>query len=311
MNVNFTRLLFVLLTTSILFQCMIEDKISEPRLERVAITSKVDQKERDFFVYLPKGYENDLDKKWPVILFLHGNGERGDGKEDLDYTMIHGPLMEAWVQKRDLPFIMIAPQLPMFGRDEMGIGYIDNRNKDQVPQRMLNDEVPKRSAPGRPNEVMTGVPYSDTFPGDLITLDMGWEQVEADLLNTLDSTHAKFRTDLSRVYLTGLSYGGFGTWNLASKHPNLFAAIAPIVGWGHPSLMKPLAEASLPIWAFAGGRDNVIQPKYFYQGINELERLGHDHVRFTIEADMGHDTWKRIYAGEDLYNWLLAHMKSN
>ena len=115
------------------------------------------------------------------------------------------------------------------------------------------------------------------------------------------------RVDPTRVYLTGLSYGGFGTWHLASRHPDRFAAIAPIVGWGHPDLMSPLAERRMPIWVFAGGRDTAVPVRFFYAGLNELERLGHRDFRFTIHEDAGHDAWKRVYAGRDLYDWFLSH----
>ena len=118
-----------------------------------------------------------------------------------------------------------------------------------------------------------------------------------------------FRIDPDRVYLTGLSYGGFGTWFLAARHPQRFAAIAPVVGWGHPEQMAPLAERRMPVWVFAGGRDPAVPVKYFYTGLNELERLGHDEVRFTIHEDGGHDVWKRVYAGRDLYDWLLSHRR--
>ena len=71
--------------------------------------------------------------------------------------------------------------------------------------------------------------------------------------------------------------------------------------------MPPIAEKKIPVWAFAGGRDRVVEARYFYQGMNELEKLGHKDIRFTIHADSGHDAWRRIYAGQDLYDWLLAH----
>src|SRR5690606_8556916 len=76
----------------------------------------------------------------------------------------------------------------------------------------------------------------------------GWDRVEQDLLGMLGRVHADYRTDQQRVYLSGLSYGGFGTWYMASKHPEKFAAIAPVVGWGHPDLMPPIAAAKLPVW---------------------------------------------------------------
>jgi predicted peptidase len=135
----------------------------------------------------------------------------------------------------------------------------------------------------------------------------GWNRLEADLLLILDSVQTSFRTDPARVYLTGISYGGFGTWYLASRHPERFAAISPVVAWGHPELMPPLAEREIPLWVFAGGRDPLVAPRYFYPGLQALEELGHTEVRFTIHEDMGHDAWRRVYAGSDLYDWLLEH----
>jgi len=280
---------------------------SPAELLRKPIVSTVDDKEHDFFLYLPKGYKNNPEKEWPVMMFLHGNGERGDGKDDLDYTMIHGPLMEAWIQKRDFPFLMIVPQLPMFGRDTMGLGYIDNRDKSMIPKR-LEEGVPKRGTEGQPTNPMTGVVSSDEFPNGIKTLPAGWDWVEKDLLAMFDQVFENYKVDKKRVYLSGLSYGGFGTWYMASKHPEMFAAIVPVVGWGHPDYMPPIAEAKLPVWAFCGGRDPVIQAQYFYPGLNKLEELGH-RVRFTNEEDMSHDVWRRVYGGQDVYDWMLSHSK--
>ncbi len=70
-----------------------------------------------------------------------------------------------------------------------------------------------------------------------------------------------------------------------------------------------IADAKLPIWVFAGGRDPVVPVKHFYPLLNKREELGHPVVRFTIESDMGHDTRMRVYAGQDLYTWLLSHSR--
>jgi predicted peptidase len=268
----------------------------------------VDNKERDFFVYLPKDHDGVVDKKYPVMLFLHGNGERGNGKDELDYVLIHGPLYEAWIQKRDLPFIIISPQLPMFGMDKRGLSYIDNRTKDWIPQR-LDEGTPPRNWGDPQKDPMHGVVPSDTFPNGMITLPQGWDMVEEDLLKMLDMVQGRYQGDRQRTYLTGLSYGGFGTWHLASTHPEKFAAIAPVVGWGHPSLMPPIAEAKIPSWTFAGGLDSGVQARYFFAGINKLKELGAPEVRFTIHEDMGHDTWRRVYGGQDLYDWFLSKTK--
>src|SRR5215510_936059 len=113
--------------------------LSEPELRRVSYRSARTGKERDYFVYLPPGHA--AQKNWPVMLFLHGNGERGDGKGELDYVLAHGPLYEAWCQKRNLPFIIISPQLPMFGQGE--VDYIKARTPAQIPRRKPDGVDPR------------------------------------------------------------------------------------------------------------------------------------------------------------------------
>lgn len=281
---------------------------AEAQLLRKDFVSSVDHETHQYFLYLPRGYADQPQKQWPVLLFLHGNGERGNGRDELDYVISHGPLYEAWIQKKDLPFIIISPQLPMFGMDKKGIPYIDNRTRAQIPQRVA-DGVPARDpfqptkgplAPAQAAPDMSQVPP---------LLPVGWEMVEQDLLDMIASTHRDYRADTRRTYLTGLSYGGFGTWYMASKHPDLFAAIVPVVGWGHPDLMGPIAQHQVPVWAFAGGRDTGVNKRFFYPGLNKLEELGDKQVLFTIEEDLGHDTWKRVYARDDIYQWLLSHSK--
>ncbi len=271
-------------------------------------TSSVDNRTRNYYLYLPQGYTENDQKKWPVMLVLHGNGERGDGNLELPFILHHGPLYEAWIQKRNLPFIMVAPQLHMFNQDKLGIDYIDNRRLEAVPKR-LPKGVPSRPEEFTTQEKMTGKPAVDMGNTPSVLPD-GWDLVEKDIMGILDSALAKYRTDSDLVYLTGISYGGFGTWFLASKYPQKFAAIAPVVGWGHPDLMKPIAEHQIPVWVFAGGRDSAVLIQHFYAGLNRLESLGHKNVRFTIHQDMEHDAWRRIYAGDDIYTWLLSHQRN-
>jgi pimeloyl-ACP methyl ester carboxylesterase len=281
----------------------------QPKLKRMTLVSKQDGKEHDFFVYLPKDHNGIVAKRYPVIMFLHGHGERGDGKDDLDYVMTHGPLYEAWIQKRDLPFIIITPQLPLFDMAKDWPEYFNARNKSWVPQRLAEGTPPRNW--GDPQEaMMTSALPSDTFPQGMKTLPKGWGMIEEDLLHMLDMVQNNFGGDPSRTYLTGLSYGGFGTWELASKHPDRFAAIAPVVGWGHPDYMKPISDTKMPVWCFAGGLDFVVQKPYFYAGMNQLKKLGGSpDVRFTTHEDMGHDAWRRIYGGQDLYDWFLSKKK--
>ncbi len=278
-----------------------------PELLRVSYQSEATGEERDFFVYLPDGYgSTSTGKKWPVMLFLHGNGERGDAKEELDFVMIHGPLYEAWVRKRNLPFIIVAPQLPIYSMGEAG--YIANRSRESIPWR-LDEGVPERRPASRPPTPMQGAAPVEVMPHPPEGPPDGWYRLENDLPAILDQVEQEFDADPDRVYLTGISYGGFGTWHIAGRHPQRFAAIAPVVGYGHPDGVAPIAEHRLPVWCFSGGRDMVVEPRYFYPALNRLEELGHTEVRFTSHEDMGHDAWVRIYAGQDLYDWMLQHSR--
>lgn len=275
---------------------------SEPQLLRKGYQSTATQEQREYFLYLPRGYETDKEKTWPVILFLHGGGERGDGLEDLDYILDHGPLMEAWIQRRDLPFIILSPQLPIFSMDSQ------IERPEMKPQR-LESGVPPRDEREHPTKPMTRAegapsPFGEFGPPD------GWWMVEADLLNIVESTLNDYRADSRRVYLTGFSYGGFGTWYMATYHPDRWAAISPICGLGDPTLAQQLAVANMPIWIFQGGRDDVIQPQWIYSMANSLEEAGLNTVRLTIHEDLGHNVWTRVYAGEDLYHWFLSHTRA-
>ena len=274
---------------------------TDPQLRRVSYPSEVTGKEREYFVYLPRGFSDQ--KSWPVIFFLHGNGERGDGKEELDYVLKHGPLYEAWIQKRDLPFVIVAPQLPLFGQGE--VGYIKNRSRDEIPQRRTEGTPPRPK--GRDQLKKMQGQLAEPSPHPVEGLKEGWPLIESELLAMLETVNREYRGDPARVYLTGLSYGGFGTWYLAAKHPEIFAAIAPVVGHGHVDHAEPIAKAKLPIWQFAGGKDGVVPVRRFYGALNALQERGHPEVRFTIEADQGHGAWVRVYASGDLYRWFLSH----
>ncbi len=280
---------------------------SEPELRRVSYQSARTGKQRDYFVYLPRGFAQS--KQWPVMLFLHGDGERGDARGELDFVLMHGPLFEAWCQRRDLPFVIISPQLDKFGRGE--IPYIKYRDAAKIPRRLpAGINARPNAADLRAARAHAGQRCrTRSFPMDRRARPKAGARWKAKLLAMVDRTIADFKGDAKRVYLTGLSYGGFGAWNLAARHPQKFAALAPIVGYGHPDHAEPIARAKLPLWVFAGGRDPVVPLRYFYPALNRLEALGHPEVRFTIEEDLGHLTWVRVYEGQDLYSWLLAQAR--
>lgn len=281
-----------------------EHAASSARLARVPYASAATGAERDYFLYFPKGYDDVENNRWPVLVVLHGDGERGDAKRDLDYLLKNGPLYEAWIQKRDLPFIIVAPQLPLYGRDTT-VSYLKDRTRAEIPER-LPSGVPARPPEHETPSPMLGAVADAALPWGPEGPPDGWPKLEADVLQIIDDVLTRSRADASRLYLTGISYGGFGAWYFASRHPQRFAAVVPVVGWGHPDLMVPIARAQIPLWVFAGGRDPAVLAQYFYPGLNRLEALGHTAWRFTIEADMGHDVWARVFAGNDVYDWMLG-----
>jgi len=273
-----------------------------PRLERRRYQPSRGGAEREHYLYLPPGFDDDPDEKWPVLLFLHGNGERGDGLDELKYTLLHGPLREAWIQKRDLPFVILQPQLDWYTR---------RRPTNPRPDPGERSEGP---GPERRHGSRMTTPMIRTESGEPprwgSTLPEGWGEVEQDLLAMVDAAVADYRGDPDRVYLTGLSYGGFGTWLMAAKHPDRWAAAAPICGAGDPTTVQPIADARLPIWVYQGGRDPVVQTEYVLRTVRALEAAGHPDVRFTVHEDLGHNVWTRVYQSEDFYRWLLAQRRS-
>jgi predicted peptidase len=101
--------------------------------------------------------------------------------------------------------------------------------------------------------------------------------------------------------------GGFGAFHMAARFPDRWAAMATVVATGRPETARTLAEARLPIWMFGGGKDTIVKPHWLYTMARALEEAGHPALRFTMHEDMDHDAWKRVYAGQDLYEWLLRY----
>lgn len=201
-------------------------------------------------LYLPEGYETDAERTWPLLLFLHGAGERGD---DLERVTIHGPIGIA--REKPMPFVIVSPLCPA----------------------------------GR-----------------------AWRN--AELLALLDDVLQRYRVDPTRVLLTGLSMGGYGTWNLGLAHPERFAAIAPICGGGETLTMRMHGEEgraavrSLAIWAFHGADDKVVAPDESKRMIRMLEKVG-ARPKLTIYDGVGHGAWKPAYADPNLWSWLLEQRR--
>lgn len=196
-----------------------------------------------YLIYLPEEYQN-TDQDWPLLVFLHGMGERGD---DIERVKIHGParLID---EGQKFPFIVVSPQCP------------DDR----------------------------------------------WWDVDVLHKLILDITSA-YNVDRDRIYLTGLSMGGYGTWALAGRYPETFAAIAPICGGG--DVKKAAALKDIPVWAFHGAKDPVVPLIQSEQMVDAVTEAG-GNAQLTVYPEAGHDSWTETYNNPEFYDWLLRQNKS-
>jgi predicted peptidase len=132
----------------------------------------------------------------------------------------------------------------------------------------------------------------------------GWNAETLTAL--LDEVVAKHKVDPNRIYVTGLSMGGFGTWTLAAATPERFAAIVPICGGGNPADAKRLKD--LPIWVFHGAKDRTVPLERSEVMVNALKAAG-SNVKFTVYPEAGHDSWTETYNNPELYKWLLQQRR--
>lgn len=197
-----------------------------------------------YLLFLPDGYDNKQ-QRWPMILFLHGAGERGS---DLNLVKKHG-LPKIVENKKDFPFIVVSPQCPQ---------------------------------------------------------GQWWTEKVDVLINLLDDIVSRYNVDTEKIYLTGLSMGGYGTWTLANAYPEHFAAIAPICGGGEFFMAERLKE--VPVWAFHGAKDNIVPLAKSVEMVNAIKARGGD-AKLTIYPDATHDSWTVTYDNPELYDWFLKHRK--
>lgn len=214
-------------------------------------------------VYVPEDWRRDDRKLWPVILFLHGRGERGG--EGMWQTQIGLPQAmrdhpERW------PFIVVMPQCPL-----------------------------------------------DRFWTDRDALAMA--------MSALDRETDEFHGDPARTYLSGLSMGGYGAWELVRQNPQRWAAVAIAAGgifWSYEpdrwlqtaTLPAEYAQAAghTPVWLFHGAEDNVVAPRQDELLYAALKAAG-GHVRLWIYQGLKHDCWTRAFNEPELPRWLLAHRR--
>lgn len=126
------------------------------------------------------------------------------------------------------------------------------------------------------------------------------------VLEILESVKNEFSIDPARVYVTGQSMGAYGTWYAILHHPHLFAAAVPVCGGGDPSLAERIAH--VPIWAFHGEKDNVVSPDVSKEMYEALKRVG-GKIRYTEYPSVGHDSWSKAWAEQELIPWLYQQHK--
>lgn len=146
-------------------------------------------------------------------------------------------------------------------------------------------------------------PFVALFP-QKPTRETQWEDHEATVLAMLAEVRGNFAIDERRQFLTGISQGGHGAWVLGARHPELWAAVAPVCGYGEPKTIAP-ALKELPLWCFHGEDDKVVLPKQSRDLCAAVERAG-GSVALTMYPKVGHDAWSRAYRDEFLPEWFLA-----
>lgn len=207
-----------------------------------------------YYAYLPEDHYHHPGEAFPLLIFLHGSGEKGNGTTDLTKVLLHGP-PKLVKNGRTFPFVIISPQLP--------------------------------GSQG------------------------GWPVGLVDEL--IARARAAYRVDTTRIYVTGLSMGGYGTWNYATSRPAVVAAVVAIAGAGNTGAACTMK--SVPAWAFHGDADNTVNESGSINMVNAINACSPGPAvaaRLTLYPGVGHDSWTRTYdgaAGHDIYEWLLQYHK--
>jgi predicted peptidase len=213
-----------------------------------------------YLVWLPEGYGEDRDKRYPLIVFLHGSG---DPAYDSEFVLSFGlpAVLELGEEPEGFDFVVVSPQ---------------------------------------------------SFPGSNWWSDGQMEIIDELLQDTLDT----YLVDPDRVYLTGLSMGGYGSWYLATTYPERYAAMASLSGSAYQNVELPPEEftcqlADVPVWGIHGEQDAISNYGVVYQTVLDYEELCDTTVKWTDYPDAGHfETYERAYRDPDLYNWMLSHTLS-
>ena len=201
----------------------------------------IQKQEIGYALHIPA---NTKEKK-PLIIFLHGSGERGN---DIEKVKVHGPFK--YLKSHELDSYILAPQCP--------------------ENEYWNEEV---------------------------------------LYRLILKIQKENNIDANRIYLTGLSMGAWGAWNLAFAHPEIFAALVPIAGFvDRVPMIEDCKIKAIPTRIFHGLLDNVVNVEYSIEIYKKLKSCGAD-VQLTIFDDAGHDSWSKVYDNQEIYDWMFKQLK--
>jgi predicted peptidase len=205
-------------------------------------------------------------KKYPLVLFLHGAGERGDNNAA---QLIHGSVLFTKAENRaKYPCFVIFPQCPN-GKRWVEVDWSDKKS---------------HVSPKESSEPMR------------LTRQM------------LDQFLKDNPVDTKRIYVMGLSMGGFGTWDFAQRYPDLIAAAAPICGGADDSTAAKIKHIS--IWAFHGSDDTAVWPQRTRSMVEALKKAK-GSVRYSEYEKVGHNSWSRAFAEPELLAWMFAQKRAD
>lgn len=209
--------------------------------------------------------ESDTMRKYPLVIFLHGSGERGnDNDAQLKWGVINFATDQMMV---DHPAFVIAPQCP------------ENISWSNFSRINKSTEMHLQPTPTKPMELVIGLIH---------------EMMKNPSIDT------------NRIYITGLSMGGFGTYDAIERYPDLFAAAMPVCGGGDVS--KAATIAHIPIWNFHGSEDPAVNPLYSTEMMEALIKAG-AHPGFTFYPETGHFSWLAAYSDQHAMDWLFRQHK--
>lgn len=231
----------------------------------------------DYRLYVPEDY--DASKAYPVILFLHGAGESNNGSNtneaQLNVGMMNDFFTRGYYEK--FPCLIVAPQVPKSPSGSTG-EWVNVSWKSGSYEIASMDET------------------CGTFTENI-------QLAKA----AVDKTIADYNVDTDRIYVTGVSMGGYGTWNIITHYSDYFAAAMPICGAGDPSKAEYLMN--MPIWCFHGDADVAVPVAGSRDMYEAITALGSTRIHYTEWAGEGH-TWTPAYMREDVWQWLFSQAKT-